>query len=287
MRGRTVLLTGFTAGLGRAAALELASTGADLVGVCRNREKGEAVARDIRVRVEGASVEVLVADLGSQVDVRRVAKEFLALDRPLHVLWNNAGIINLKRETTVDGLEMTFAVNHLGSFLLTLLLLERLRESGPARVVATASGAYRFAGSLDFDDLQAESGYSSFRVYGRSKLANILFTQELALREAKHGITANCFHPGYVASDFAKNNGWLARILMTLGAPLARSPVKGAETGLYLCTSPEAEKGSGLYFGSGKPHTVGSGAQRPGDAEKLWQASLELTGLSSGDSETS
>ena len=154
MHGRTVLLTGFTAGLGRAAALELASMGADLVGVCRNREKGEAVARDIRAQVDGASVEVLTADLGCQADIRRAAKEFLALDRPLHVLWNNAGVINLNRQTTVDGLEMTFAVNHIGPFLLTSLLLERLRESGAARVVATASGAYRFGGALDFDDLQ-------------------------------------------------------------------------------------------------------------------------------------
>ncbi|MFP6640102.1 MAG: SDR family NAD(P)-dependent oxidoreductase, partial [Myxococcota bacterium] len=222
-----------------------------------------------------------------QADIRRAAKEFLALDRPLHVLWNNAGVINLNRQTTVDGLEMTFAVNHIGPFLLTSLLLGRLRESGAARVVATASGAYRFGGALDFDDLQAESGYKSFRVYGRSKLANILFTEELARREAKHGITANSFHPGFVASDLGKNNGRLARILMTLGAPLARSPVRGAQTGLYLCTSPEAGQLSGLYFGNGKPHSIGSGSQRPGDAEKLWQVSLELTGLSSGDREAS
>lgn len=283
MRGRTVLLTGFTAGLGRAAALELSSMGADLVGICRNPEKGEAVAEDIRRRVQDASVEVLVADLGSQSDIRGVASDFLSQNRPLHVLWNNAGVINLNREVTVDGLEMTFAVNHLGPFLLTSLLINRLRESGSGRVVTTASGAYRFGGPLNFEDLQSESGYRGFQVYGRSKLANILFTQELARREADHGVTANCFHPGFVASDFSKNNGWVARMLMTLGAPLARSPLKGAKTGLYLSTSPEAGDLSGLYFGNAKPQALASGAHRPGDEEKLWQASLALTGVSPQD----
>lgn len=280
MQGRTVLLTGFTAGLGRAAALELVAMGANLVGVCRDRAKGEQVAAEIRTRYRDAGVEILVADLGSQVDVRRVAAQFLELGRPLDVLWNNAGLINLRRETTADGLEMTFAVNHLGHFLLTGLLIEKLREGPAARIVTTSSGAHKFGGPLDFDDLQAQHSYRSFRVYGRSKLANILFTQELARREAGAGVTANCFHPGFVASDFSKNNGWLARTLMTLGAPLGRSTAKGAETGLYLCASPEVQDVSGIYFGDLKPQSVSPRVARPGDAQKLWELSLELTGLS-------
>ena len=281
MRGRTVLLTGFTAGLGRAAALELAEQGADLVGICRSREKAEAVAQEIRQRTPGARFDWLVGDLGSQSDVRRVAGEFLAMDRPLDVLWNNAGLINLARETTVDGLEMTFAVNHLGYFLLTNLLLDRLRAADAGRVVCTASDAYKFGGRLDFSDLQAESNYSSFRVYGRSKLANILFTQELAERESEQGVTANCFHPGFVASDFSKNNGRWARIIMALGAPFARSPEKGAETGLHLASSQEVQDVSGYHFVNGKPRKVGLSVQRPGDAEELWRVSEELTNFTS------
>lgn len=280
MQGQTVFMTGFTAGLGRAAAAELVARGAHVVGLCRNAEKGEAVAREIRTLAREGVIEVMVGDLGSQADIRRVAAEFLSTDRPLNVLWNNAGLINLDRQTTIDGLEMTLAVNHLGHFLLTGLLLERLRETPAARVVTTASDGYRFGGYLDFDDLQSESEYGAFRVYGRSKLANILFTQELARREEENGITANCFHPGFVASDLSKNNGWWARILMTALTPFARSPRKGAETGLYLCTSPDVGEVTGSYFVDGRVRNLASKNQRPGDAEKLWQVSLALTGLS-------
>ena len=281
MQGQTVFMTGFTAGLGRAAAADLVSRGAHVVGLCRNGEKGEAVAREVQGSAPEGRIDVMVGDLGSQADVRRVAAEFLSTDRPLHVLWNNAGLINLSRETTTDGLEMTLAVNHLGHFLLTSLLLDRLRQAPDARVVTTASDGYRFGGYLDFDDLQSESEYGAFRVYGRSKLANILFTMELARREEKHGITANCFHPGFVASDLSKNNGWWARTLMTALTPFARSPLKGAKTGLYLCTSPDVADVTGSYFVDGRVRSIGSKNQRPGDAEKLWQASLALTGLSS------
>ena len=280
MQGQTVFMTGFTAGLGRAAAVDLVSRGAHVVGLCRNGEKGDAVAREIRSVTSEGVIEIMVGDLGNQADIRRVAGEFLSTGHPLHVLWNNAGLINLDRQTTGDGLEMTLAVNHLGHFLLTNLLLERLREAPAARVVTTASDGYRFGGYLDFDDLQSESEYRAFRVYGRSKLANILFTQELARREEENGITANCFHPGFVASDLSKNNGWWARILMTALTPFARSPGKGAETGLYLCTSPDVAEVTGSYFVDGRVRNLGSKNQRPGDAEKLWQASLALTGLS-------
>lgn len=271
-------MTGFTAGLGRAAVHDLVSQGALVVGLCRDGGKGEAVARE--VHSESGSLEVLVGDLASLADVRRVAAEFLAMERPLDVLWNNAGLINLERQLTEDGLEMTFAVNHLGHFLLTCLLLERLRESDVARVVNTASEGHRFGGPLDFTDLQSASDYRAFRVYGRSKLANILFTEELARRESDHGVTVNSFHPGFVASDLSKNNGWWARALMTSISPFARSPRKGAETGLYLCTSPEVAEVSGAYFMDRRVRQVATKSRTPGDAERLWESSLALTGLS-------
>ena len=279
MQGKTVLLTGFTAGLGKASAFALAEMGADLYLLARNREKGIRTIDGIRQRFPEAKLELIVGDLGNLGDVRRMAGEFLAANRTLDVLFNNAGLINQERRTSVDGYEQTFAVNHLGHFLLTQLLLESLRRSGAGRVVSTASGAHQFGGSLDFGDLQAQENYSTFGVYGRSKLANILFTQELARREAKSGITVNCFHPGFVGSDFSKNNGLFARLMMTLGAPFARSPGKGAETGIYLCTSPEVTEISGAYFYDMKAIEPSSQVINPGDAERLWAMSLDLAGL--------
>lgn len=286
MKGKTVLLTGFTAGLGRAAAFALAEMGADLHLLARNREKGARTIDALRLRAPEARIELSVGDIGNLSDVRRMASEFLATDRPLHVLFNNAGVVNQKRRTTEDGYEETFAVNHLGHFLLTQLLLENLRESGSGRVVSTSSGAHRFGGGLDFDDLQSSQDYSTFPVYGRSKLANILFTQELARRESDTGVAANCFHPGFVGSDFSKNNGAWARIMMKLGSPFSRSPEKGAETGVYLCTSPEVAKTSGGYFFDMKKIEPSAAVFSPGDAQRLWDISLSLAGLDNEDSET-
>jgi retinol dehydrogenase 12 len=284
MRGKTVLLTGFTAGLGRAGAFALAEMGADLYLVGRNQEKGSQTIEAIHERFPEANLELIVGDLGNLSDVRNMASEFLAANRTLDILFNNAGVINQQRLISIDGYEETFAVNHLGHFLLTHLLLDSLRMSGGGRVVSTASGAHKFGGALDFEDLQSERSYSTFRVYGRSKLANILFTQELARREAQSGITANCFHPGFVGSDFSKNNGAFARLMMTLGAPFARSPEKGAETGVYLCTSPNVSEITGGYFSDMKAIEPLNKVIRPGDAQKLWETSLDLTGLSGTDS---
>ena len=272
-------MTGLTAGLGRAAVADLVSRGAQVVGFCRDREKGEALVREVEGRDGSGSLEILTGDLASQADVRDAAAAFLEMKRPLHVLWNNAGLINLDRQVTAEGLEMTLAVNHLGHFLLTRLLLERLRETEGARVVNTASDAHRFGGPLDFSDLQAASDYGAFRVYGRSKLANILFTRELAQREKDHGVTVNCFHPGFVASDLSKNNGRWAKALMTAISPFARSVEKGAETGLYLCTSPDVADVSGSYFVDRRIRKVAKKNMNPGDGERLWEASLALTGL--------
>jgi NAD(P)-dependent dehydrogenase (short-subunit alcohol dehydrogenase family) len=280
MSGKTVMITGFTSGIGRAAAHALAQMGANLVLVCRDRDKGERVISEIRQRTGGDSPELLVGDLGQQRDIRRIAGDWSARAQPLHVLFNNAGVVMQKRSVTADGLETTFAFNHLGYFLLTNLLLDRLRQAGRARVVSTASDAHKFGGgAMNLDDLQSERSYGVFAAYGQSKLANILFTRELARREGAAGVTANCFHPGFVGSDFSKNNGLLANVLMTLGRPFARSPEKGAETGLYLCSSPEVEDTSGEYFCDMKPARPSAHAQDDDAAAKLWAVSGELTGL--------
>jgi NAD(P)-dependent dehydrogenase (short-subunit alcohol dehydrogenase family) len=280
MSGKTVMITGFTAGVGKAATFALAEMGADLVGVCRNAEKGKAVVEEVRQKTGVRNLEMFAGDLGLQRDVRRVAGEFLATGRLLHVLFNNAGVVMQRRDTTAEGLEMTFAVNHLGYFLLTNLLIESLRAGAPSRVVCTASDAHKFAGrEIDFDDLQSESSYSTFGVYGKSKLCNILFARELARREAENGVSAYAFHPGFVGSDFAKNNGALASALVKLISPFARSTEKGAETGVYLCTSPGITEASGGYFQDMKPNRPSKVASSDDVARRLWEASAELTQL--------
>ena len=287
MKGKHVMITGATAGIGKAAAFELAGMGARLTIVCRNAEKGERTLTELHEQTPTLEASMLVGDLGIRSDIRRIAEEFLATDQPLHVLFNNAGVVQMGRSTTADGLETTFAVNHLGPFLLTNLLLERLRASAPARVVCTASDAHRFSGgALDFEDLQSEKKYTTFGAYGRSKLCNILFTEELGRREreTRTGVTSYCFHPGFVASDFSKNNGVLARVIMTLGTPFARSPARGAETGVYLCTSPDVEDHTGDYYCDMKPHSPAAFAKEPGAARRLWEISEDLAGAATDES---
>jgi NAD(P)-dependent dehydrogenase (short-subunit alcohol dehydrogenase family) len=280
LAGRTCLVTGATSGIGRAAAGELARRGAELVLVARDRARGEAALAEIRASAGNAKLSLLLADLSSQAEIRRAAQEFLASGRPLHVLLNNAGVVLLKRSETVDGIESTFAVNHLGYFLLTRLLEGRLRESAPARVVNVASDAHHYAGGrLDFDDLESRRAYRVMQVYGKSKLANILFTRELARRLAGSGVTANALHPGFVGSNFGKNNGLLGRVSMTLLRPFARSPEKGAETAVWLCASPELDGRSGEYFFDEKPRRLNASAQNDEDARRLWALSERMTGI--------
>jgi retinol dehydrogenase-12 len=280
MTGRTCLITGATNGIGRAAARALARLGAGLVLVGRNRERGERVVDEICRESGNRDVALLLADLSSQAQVRQLAAEFLAAGRPLHVLLNNAGVVNLHRETTIDGRETTFAVNHLAHFLLTELLLPRLKESAPARIVNVASDAHAQAGGrLDFDDLDSSRSYSVMRVYGKSKLANILFTRELARRLEGSGVTANCLHPGFVGSNFARNNGAIAGVVMTLLRPFARSPEKGAETAVYLASSPEVEGVSGKYFVDCRVREPRDFARSDDDARRLWEVSERLCRL--------
>ncbi len=282
LTGRTALVTGATSGIGRAAARSLAELGASLVLVGRDRARGEAAVAEIREKTGNDDVSLMLADLSSQKRIRALADEFLASGRPLHVLLNNAGVVLQKRSETEDGLESTFAVNHLGYFLLTHLLLDRIRASAPARIVSVSSDAHHYAGGpLDFEDLQSEKGYFGMRVYGKSKLANILFTRELARRLEGSGVTANCLHPGFVGSNFATNNGVIAKAIMTLARPFNRSPERGARTAVYLCASPEVEGVTGSYFFDEKPKWPKSWAQSDEDARRLWEVSERLTGLAS------
>ena len=274
MEGRVCLITGATSGIGRATTLALASRGAELVLLCRDRAKGEETAAAARA-AGAAKVDLLIADLSRQSEVRRAAAEFLASGRPLHVLINNAGVVNLQRTLTADGLEATFAVNHLAYFLLTTLLLDRLRASAPARIINVASDAHKLS-PLNFDDLQNGRSYSVMRVYGQSKLANILFTAELARRLEGSGVTANSLHPGAVSTGLGTNNGAWARGLIALLRPFFRSPDRGAETSVYLATSPAVADVSGVYFANSREKRPSAAAQDMDAARRLWAASEAL-----------
>ena len=205
IEGKTCLITGATNGIGRVTAVELARMGAELFLTYRDEARANETVAEIRKESGNEKVHPLHADLGSQKQIRGVAAEFLAMGRPLHVLINNAGLGNTKRMMTEDGIEMVFAVNHLAYFLLTILLLERIKQSAPARIVNVASEGHRF-GTINFDDLGGERHYRTFGAYGHSKLANILFSYELARRLAGTGVTVNCLHPGGIASGLWTNN---------------------------------------------------------------------------------
>lgn len=280
MKGKTCLVTGATSGIGKAAATELVRRGAEVVITCRSREKGERVAAEIE-RVAGhRPADILTADFESLEQVRALAHTYLKSGRPLHVLVNNAGVVMQKRAVTKDGHEMMFGVNHLAPFLLTNLLLPRLEQSGPARVVGTASDAHRWERKrIDFDDLDASKKFGPMVTYGRSKLANILFTRELGRRLDPAKVTANCLHPGFVASDLGLNNGMVARVVFALGRPFARSAEKGAETVVYLSSAPEVARSTGGYFMDCKPHKPNFAASHDDDARRLWDVSARLTGL--------
>ena len=280
MLGKHVAITGPTAGIGRHTALELATRGAQLTLFCRNEQKAEALQQDI-VAVSGTSPRVIIMDMADLSSVRRAAGEFMALDSPLDVLLNNAGVINTTRRETVDGFEETLAVNHFAPFLLTGLLLPALQRAPSARIVNVASDAHRFARDMGFEDMQAEKGYRTFREYGRSKLANILFTRSLARRLEAYDITVNCLHPGAVATSLGKNNeGRMSKLLPALLKPFFRSPEQGAETSIYLCCSEDVSDISGEYFIDCKVRKDKAWARDDEAAEELWRYTEEQTGFS-------
>jgi len=276
LAGRTCLVTGATSGIGEATAEALARQGARLILVARDAARAETTARRLAALAD-APPRVVLGDLARQADVRRIAAEVLDDDAPLHVLVNNAGLITTERIETPDGHETQLAVNHLAPFLLTTLLLDRLRASAPARIVTVSSVGHRWAGRLNLDDLQSRGRYRAMRVYGTTKLMNVLFTRELARRLAGSGVTANCVHPGNVATRFGQNNTGILNWGSKLITRLRRTPAAGADTVVYLCAAPEIAGVSGAYFANRRARQPGRHARRDDDARRLWDASVELT----------
>jgi NAD(P)-dependent dehydrogenase (short-subunit alcohol dehydrogenase family) len=267
-----VVLTGATRGIGRAAAIELAKRGAEVVLVGRERERVDAVAREARAAA-GVQVHAHVADLALMASVRALAEELRERHQRIDVLANNAGALFASRKVTSEGFEQTLALNHLAPFLLTNLLLDRL---GGGRVVTTASDAHT-GGRLDLDDLQSEKSYAAMRVYGTTKLCNILFTRELAKRAPE--LHANCFHPGVVRTGFGKNDNGIWKVLTTLGAPFFRSPERGARSLVWLATSEEGGRLSGEYVEDEKVAQPSPTARDAELAHALWERSAALVGL--------
>ena len=280
MTGKICIVTGSNSGIGKTTALALAEMGATVVMIVRNPEKGEVARREIIERSGNESVEMLVADLSSMEEVRRVAKEFRNKYPKLDVLVNNAGGLLNKYHTTADGNELTFAINHLAPFLLTHELLEPLKAGAPSRVVNVSSGAQAM-GKIDFDNLQSEKGYSFFRAYGNAKLMLVMTTYELARRLEGTGISVNVLHPGFVRTNFGKGDAGRGRRLMfKLAAPFARSAKKGAQTPVYLASSPEVEGVSGKYFSNRKPRKSSKASYDVEIQQKLWERNEEILGLS-------
>jgi NAD(P)-dependent dehydrogenase (short-subunit alcohol dehydrogenase family) len=278
MAGRTVLVTGGTGGIGRATALGLATMGAHLAITGRDRGRTEAAAREIRA-AGGGQVDVFVADLSSQSQVRRLADEVLQSLSRIDVLVNNVGGYWNTRHVTADGLERTFALNHLAPFLLTNLLLDRLKQSAPARVVTVSSNAQAM-GRIDVDDLQGEWSYSGARAYNQSKLANVLFTYELARRLQATSVTANALHPGVVRTSFgAEDPGRVQRLLVPFMLPFMKAPAQGAATSVHLASAPDLEQVTGRYFADSKPKRSSKRSYDEAAAARLWQVSADLVGL--------
>ena len=308
--GRRVVITGATGGIGLAAAEALYRLGALLSIVARSEERAaEAVGRIQAAATSGdtdavpydaegvpdaavgaphdaggpepAPVDVFLADLSSQAEVTRLAAELLARYPRIDVLINNAGAMFTRRRLTADGIEATWALNHLAPFLLTELLVDHLKQHPPARIITTSSDAHRRE-HIPFDDLSAQRSYRGFRRYGQTKLANIAFTAELARRLEGSGVTANCYHPGLVATGWNRNNGRMADLGMKLIRPFSRTPEKGAETLVWLADSPEAAGYNGAYFFDQAPVAPSREAQNVEVARRLWSISRDQTGLMPG-----
>ena len=279
MRGKLCMVTGATSGIGKVTTRVLAQAGAEVVVVGRNREKSETTVDRIKQQTGNPAVEYMLADLSSQAEIRQLAETFKRQHERLDVLVNNAGAFFLWRQKSVDGIEMTFALNHLGCFLLTILLLDTLKASTPARVINVSSDSHE-GETIDFDHLQGKRIYNGFRAYGESKLANIYFTYELSRRLEGTGVTVNAMHPGFVATNIGTNNGWVVRAIRPLMDLFALSAEEGADTINYLAISKEVERITGKYFIKRKAVPSSSISYDESLARRLWQASMKLTGLS-------
>jgi len=276
MKDKTVVITGATSGIGEVAADRLAQKGARIVFVARDHARGQETLKHLRAIAGHDSHAVHYADLTRLSEMKRVAKAIADSEPEIDVLINNAGALFNSRQVTEDGLEKTFALNHMSYFVTTNLLLDKLKPG--ARIVCTASDAHKGA-KLNFNDLQAEKGYSGFGVYGRSKLMNILFTRELAKRLVGSGVTANCLHPGFVATRFGDSSGGILSWGVRAAKSFALTPEQGAETIIYLASSPDVESKSGGYYYKSALATPSSEAQNDADARRLWETSAKIAGV--------
>jgi retinol dehydrogenase 12 len=282
MTGKTVIITGGNSGIGLETAVALAQAGATTIITARDAKRGRAAVETISTRAGSEKVSLSLFDLSSLASVRDGAADLLSRCPSIDVLVNNAGVVLSERQMTVDGFEATFAINHLGPFLLTNLLLGRLQASAPSRIVNVASTAQNMArGGIPFDDLQSTTGYKGMRVYSESKLANVLFTTELARRLAGSKVTANCLHPGTVATGYGRDGD--ASGLLSFGLkvikPFILTAKKGAATSIYLASSPDVANVSGEYFIKCKAKPPSKRGQDSATAAKLWDVSAEMVGL--------
>jgi NAD(P)-dependent dehydrogenase (short-subunit alcohol dehydrogenase family) len=278
MKGKVCLITGATNGIGKVTALELARMGATVIVVGRNPDKTSTVVKAVRQVSGNSDVHMLLADLSVQAQVHRLAADFKQQYDHLDVLVNNAGALFMTRQESADGIEMTWALNHLSCFLLTNLLLDTLQRASAARIVSVSSGSHK-RGKIHFDDLEFKQRYSGMEAYSQSKLANVMFTYALARQLKDTGATANVLHPGFVGTSFATNNGLLVKLSMTLLRPFARSPEKGAQTSVYLASSPEAAGVTGQYFVDCKARSSSSLSYDERAQRRLWQISEQMTGI--------
>ncbi|HXZ05264.1 MAG TPA: SDR family oxidoreductase [Ktedonobacteraceae bacterium] len=280
MQGKVCIVTGANSGIGKATALGLAQKGATVIMVCRNQVRGEVALNEIKEKSGNEVIDLMLADLTSQESIRQLAGNILQLYQQVHVLINNAGVVNLTRRETPDGLEMMFAVNYLAPFLLTNLLLEKLKASAPARIVNVSSDSHQ-AGYIKMDDLQSEESYKFLRSYGQSKLAMVLFTYELARRLQGTGVTANCLHPGFVATNIGQNGvGSVNRsIIKLIFTRVGISPEEGAKTSIYLASSPEIEGITGKYFVKSIPVRSAPISYDETLQRQLWLESAKLVNL--------
>jgi len=276
LQDRVILITGATSGIGLAATRELARRGASLLLVARDRSRGEALLSEIKSLARGASPHLFLADLSSQSSIRDLATQIRRSAQRLHVLVNNAGVLCLQRQLSAEGLEMTFAVNHLAPFLLTHLLTDLLAAGAPACVLTVGSDVHR-VGRIDFDDLQGERRYRGFHAYAQSKLANLLFTYELSRKLTGSGVTANCLHPGAVNTGLWRQSRGLLRLAMKAIAPFCLSPEEGSRGIVMLAASPELEKVSGKYFKKMREARSSTSSYDEGTARRLWELSASLT----------
>jgi len=282
MKGKIVLVTGATSGIGKAAAIGLSRLGAMLIATGRIKEKCEETVEEIRRETGSDAVGCMVADLSTLQGMRSLASDYLSRYRRLHVLVNNVGGFFNQREETADGFELTFALNHLSYFLLTNLLLDVIKSSAPSRIINVTSGIHVSQKGMPFDDLQTEEGYKGFKAYGRSKLANVLFTYELARRLEDTGVTVNAYNPGFTATGLGMQPGGFGGFTKWMVSKMAKTPEKAAESLIWLSSSPEVEGVSGSYFENMEAVRSSRASYDSQAARRLWEISEELTGLKKG-----